>query len=57
MQQLYKATLSSLVEAQKPGALNGIRLQLGNKEKTVYSKIPIMFIIGDNQGGDGLAGH
>ena len=57
MQQLYKAVLNSLVDAQKSRALNGIRLQLGKKEKIVNLKIPIMFIIGDNQGGDGLAGH
>ena len=33
MQQLYKAALSSLVDAQKPGALNGIRPQLGMEKK------------------------
>ena len=38
MQQLYNATLSSLVNAQKPGALNKVQLQLGNKEKKVNLK-------------------
>ena len=57
MQQLYNAALSSLVNAQKPGALNGVRLQLGNKEKIVNIKIPIMFIIGDIQGGDTICGR
>lgn len=57
LQQLYKAALSSLVEAQQPGALNAVRLQLGNKEKQVNIKIPIMFIIGDNQGGDTICGR
>ena len=57
LQQLYKAALSSLVEAQKPGALNGVRLQLGNKEKKLNLKIPVMYIIGDNQGGDTICGY
>ena len=33
MQQLYKVALSSLINTQKLGALDGVRLQLGNKEK------------------------
>ena len=57
MQQLYKAALSGLVEAQKPDALNDVPLQLGNKLKNVNIKIPIMYIIGDNQGGDTICGR
>lgn len=57
MQQLYKAAISNLVDAQKPGALSRVRLQLGNMEKQVNLKIPIMFIIGDNQGGDTICGQ
>lgn len=56
LQQLYSAALKSLIDAQKPGALDAVRLQLGNHEKVVSLKIPIMFIIGDNQGGDYLCG-
>ena len=55
LQQLYKAALSSLVDAQKPGALDDIWIQLGNQEKIVNLKIPIMFIIGDNQGSDAIS--
>lgn len=57
LQQLYQAALSSLIEAQKPGVLNGVKLQLGRKSKIVNLKIPVMFIIGDNQGGDSICGR
>ena len=36
--------------------LQNIRLQLGNEFKFVNLKIPVMFIIGDNQGGDAICG-
>ena len=57
LQELYKAALSNLVRAQKSSELHGINLQLGNKSKMVNMKIPIMFIIGDNQGGDAITGR
>lgn len=56
LQQLYKVALGSLVEAQQPGKLNNVQLQLGNREKIVNLKIPVMFIIGDNQGGNTICG-
>lgn len=56
LQQLYKAALSSLVEAQKPNALDNVKLQLDRKSKIVNLKIPVMYIIGDLQGGDTLSG-
>ena len=32
-------------------------LKLGDKSKVVTLKLPIMFIIGDNQGGDAICGR
>ena len=43
--------------AQSPGHLDQIELQLGSTSKIVNLKIPVIFIIGDNQGGDTLCGH
>ena len=37
--------------------MNNIYLQLGDKAKYVNLKIPLAFIIGDNQGGDQIAGR
>ena len=37
--------------------LQNTRLQLGNETKFVNLKIPVMFIIGDNQGGDAICGR
>ena len=37
--------------------LNNVKLQLGKKSKIVNLKIPVMYIIGDNQGGDGICGR
>ena len=37
--------------------MNDIYLQLGEKAKHVNLKIPLAFIIGDNQGGDQIAGR
>ena len=57
MQQLYAAALHSLTVAQSPGHLDQIELQLGSASKVVNLKIPVMFIIGDNQGGDTICGR
>ena len=57
IQQLYEATLSNLKETQRNGLLNNIELKLGNKSKVVNLKIPIMYIIGDIQGGDSICGR
>jgi hypothetical protein len=57
LQQLYQAALTSLIQAQKGDGLTGIKLKLGNESKIVNLKIPVMFIIGDNQGGDTITGR
>ena len=55
--QLYEAGLASFIKAQQPGAMNDVYLPLGDKGKVVNMLIPLAFIIGDNQGGDGIAGR
>jgi hypothetical protein len=55
--KLYSVALQSFVEAQQDGAMDNIYLALGDKAKVVTLKIPLAFIIGDNQGGDGIAGR
>ena len=55
--KLFHAGIKSFIEAQQPGALNNIYLPLGDKAKHVNLKIPLAFIIGDNQGGDQIAGR
>ena len=37
--------------------MDGVPLTLGNKTKTVNLKVPLAFIIGDIQGGDGICGR
>ena len=56
LQQLYEAALFDLKQTQSNGSLDNIELQLGGKVKTVNLKIPVMYIIGDNQGGDSICG-
>ena len=56
LQQLYAAALSSLKHYQQQDNLQNISLQLGRHLKTVHLKIPVMFVIGDNQGGDAICG-
>ena len=53
----YETVLHSFIEAQKDGALDGVPLTLGNKTKIVNLKVPLAFIIGDIQGGDGICGR
>jgi hypothetical protein len=55
--QLYEAGLASFIKAQQPGAMDDVYLPLGDKGKVVNMLIPLAFIIGDNQGGDGIAGR
>lgn len=57
LQQLYEAALSDLKQTQTNGSLDNIELKLGDKVKMVNLKIPIMYIIGDNQGGDSICGR
>ena len=39
------------------GALDNVPLTLGSKTKMVNLKVPLAFIIGDIQGGDGICGR
>lgn len=57
LQQLYSAALHKLKIAQLSGYLNNVELKLGSKCKIVNLKIPIMYIIGDNQGGNSICGQ
>ena len=49
--------LHSFKEVQKDGSLDGVPLTLGNKTRTVNLKVPLAFIIGDIQSGDGICGR
>lgn len=49
--------IKSFIDAQQEGAMNDIYLVLGDKAKYVNLKIPLAFIIGDNQGGDSISGR
>ena len=49
--KLYSFALKSFIAAQQDGAMDNIYLVLGDKAKHVNMKIPLAFIIGDNQGG------
>jgi hypothetical protein len=53
----FETVLHSFREAQQDGALDGVPLTLGNKTKAVNLKVPLAFIIGDIQGGDGICGR
>ena len=55
--KLFSVALKSYIEAQQDGAMDNIYLVLGGKAKFVILKIPLAFIIGDNQGGDTIAGR
>jgi hypothetical protein len=55
--KLYSVALQSFIDAQQDGSMDNIYLVLGDKAKYVTMKIPLAFIIGDNQGGDNIAGR
>ena len=55
-QTVIKAVLVSVVKCQKSGALDNILLMLINQTETVNLKIPVIFIVGDIQGGNKLCG-
>ncbi len=55
--KLYSVALQSFTEVQQQGAMDNIYLALGDKAKIVNLKIPLAFIIGDNQVGDLIVGH
>jgi len=54
---MFDIVLQSFQQAQQVGALNDVPLRLGNKTKVVNLKVPLAFIIGDIQGGDGICGR
>ena len=54
---LFDTVLQSFCTAQCQNALNDIPLTLGNKTKNINLKIPLAFINGDIQGGDGICGR
>ena len=53
---LFDVVLQSFREAQRDNALR-IPLTLGEQTKIVNQKVPLAFIIGDIQGGDGICGR
>ena len=55
--KLFSVAIKSFIEAQQEGAMDHVYLVLGGKAKFVILKIPLAFIIGDNQGGDTIAGR
>ena len=57
MFKLYNAALRTFIEAQEGGAMDNLYLALEDKARIVNLKIPLAFIIGNNQGGDGIAGQ
>ena len=57
MFKLYSAALRSFIVAQEGAAMDNWDLAVGDKAKIVNLNIPLAFIIGDNQGGDGITGR
>jgi hypothetical protein len=49
---IFKTLLASIIEAQESGALDDIPITFGGVTKIVNLKVPVIFIIGDMQGGD-----
>jgi hypothetical protein len=49
---IFKTLLASMIEAQEDGALDDIPISFGGITKMVNLKVPVIFIIGDMQGGD-----
>ena len=54
---MYEAALKNLKTTQGDGSLDNIELKLGNKSKAINLKIPVMYIISENQGGDSICGR
>jgi hypothetical protein len=54
---LFEVGLAIFVAVQQPGAMDDVYLQLADKAKEVNMCIPLTFIIGDNQGTDGISGR
>ena len=54
---LFQKVLKSYRTAQCDGALQNVEVTLGSQTKCVNLKVPLAFIIGDIQGGDGICGR
>ncbi len=52
LRTIFKTLLASIIEAQESGALDDIPITFGGVTKIVNLKVPVIFIIGDMQGGD-----
>ena len=55
--KLFSVAIQSFIDAQQEGSMDNVYLVLGGKAKYVILKIPLAYIIGDNQGGDTIAGR
>jgi hypothetical protein len=49
---IFAAVLQSLIDAQKSGILDNVTITLGGHKRVVNLRVPVIFIIGDMQGGD-----
>jgi hypothetical protein len=49
---IFKTRLASIIEAQESGAPDDIPITVGGVTKIINLKVPVIFIIGDMQGGD-----
>jgi hypothetical protein len=49
---IFKTILATVIEAQQSGALDNIPLIFGHDTKLINLNMPVIFIIGDMQGGD-----
>ena len=52
LQAVFRTLLESFIEAQNSGLLDNVTLTLGGQQRIVNLRIPVVFIIGDMQGGD-----
>ena len=57
LHQALEVIFETFIAAQKPNALDGIEIRLGDKVKRVNLKVPLATIIGDAQGHDQLCGR
>jgi hypothetical protein len=49
---VFRTLLESFIEAQNEGLLDNVTVTLGGQQRIVNLRIPVVFIIGDMQGGD-----
>jgi hypothetical protein len=53
---IFKVVLATFIDGQKEGALDNVSLTFGHHTKCVNLKVVCIFVIGDMQGGDKIAG-